>query len=284
MQVSTACLNHSPSHRILVPSASRRAIFVTKLAGEALEVSAPLLPGPCSAACFFARETDVMTMKNLGPGLVAVFWRFVRGDMDAEAFEDVLHASDKIASEMGSEDHLHAISVDFRDARQVQYLREYLRGRLPSPADCKCHAIPNRGSVHLGQWPSSAFDTIEREVEGLWWFDRMRCRACGTVWWVAREERIYDVWIVSRDKTEAQLHIGTYRALLEAARASGAFVRYADPYEAVSIPAVIEELALERPGIACSEIVKLLPVEPEVVKWHARRVASLTEVDIGLEA
>lgn len=222
-----------------------------------------------------------MPILENSPELLDRFWRFVRGDMETRIFESWLYSSDEIEKALGAEEFLDTISVDFRDAKQVAEFKAYLRQNLSKAAGCDCYSLPDKGSVRLGEWPSDRFEVIEREIDGIWWLHRLKCKKCRTIWHVAAEERIYDVWLLQRGPIPSQTQLRTFRDLLMAAKASGAIVRYAEPTVSWEIPAAIQELAEETPGIACSEIERLLPVDAEIVRQHARQVALKHQLKIN---
>ncbi|CTQ49431.1 hypothetical protein [Jannaschia donghaensis] len=225
-----------------------------------------------------------MPILENNPKLCDGFWRFVRGDMEDQVFENWLYSSNEIEDALGEEGYLAAISVNFYDAKRLAEFKAYLSQHLFKPACCDCHSQPDDGSVSLGEWPSDRFEIIEREIDGIWWLHRLECKECKTMWHLAAEERIFDVWLLKRYPIASRSQVQTYRDLLMSAKASGSKVWYFDPTVSWEIPAAIRDLAEETPGIACSEIERILPIDVGIVRQHARVVASKYKLDINLGA
>jgi hypothetical protein len=225
-----------------------------------------------------------MTNKTPDPRVRDEVWRFMRDDLIPDAFEAWLYAGDEAEKTLGERGFLEAISINYSNPRQVADFKAYLRRILRPPFDCDCHLQPDVGSVMLGRWSSQRLEAVEREIGAIWWLHRMKCTVCGTIWKIAAEERIYDVWLLWRDSFPWPPEILTYHGLLMAAKDSGASVYYLDPGESIEIPAAIQSLAEETPGLACSTIAALLPVDEEIVRRHARDVALRHKLQIDLNA
>ena len=207
---------------------------------------------------------------------------FVRGDMGITAFEDWLYFEKLAESALGPELFLEAVSTDFGQPHRVADLRHRLSEILPAPAACRCHTIPNRHLVTMGASSPDTFDHLEGGTGDLHWMHRVQCRVCATEWWVVEESRIYDVWILFRGWANRPI-VDTYRELLSLAQGMGARVHYVHPEVSIEIPAAIKDLAKESPGIAVSELARLLPIPLDVVWLHARRVSQEADLNIDLE-
>ena len=132
---------------------------------------------------------------------------------------------------------------------------------------------------------SASPDTLTHSEGGtalFFWMHRVHCRVCATEWWLVEEGRIYDVWILFRGWANSP-KVDTYRGLLALAVEKGARVRYVDPYASIEIPSAIEELAKETPGIAVSELARLLLVPLEIIGFHAGRVSQDFGLNIDLK-
>ena len=217
------------------------------------------------------------------PGALAICWAFARGDMAISAFETWLYTDPVAELVLGPEQYLIAAATDFGNARRVADLRYSFWNTLPAPAACECHKIANNRPISMGEFSYDGFDHVQRGAGQMFWLHRFRCRVCAAEWWLVLESRIYDVWICYRGWTN-QPAIGTYRELLALAVRLGARVRYAEPEVSVEIPATIEDLAIESPGISLTELAQLLPVPVEVIRLHAERVAKASGVNINLHA
>ena len=217
------------------------------------------------------------------PNILDCFWRFARGDMEASEFENWLYSNEGTQLALGEDPYLNAISVDYRDGQRVADFRAELRKSLPHPADCECHTISDWGLVILGQWSPDNFEVVQRETSSPYWLHSLVCKECQTRWTVAEDSRIYDVWIVVRVASFDMAKVNSYSGLLSLAVSSGAMVRYDDPIHSIELPAAIEELAREKPGISLTELTGLLPVDREIVDHHARDVIAKSRVSIDLE-
>lgn len=223
-----------------------------------------------------------MTPSNLSPQAIDFCWRFVRGDVDAPSFESWLYDAKDLDRALGPDAYLDAISVDFADAKQVANFKHTLKEKLPQVADCACHLMPSKTILPHSVSTVTAFEFVEREVSSLRWLHRVACTHCQTVWLAAIDSRIYDVWIMARGASADMPEVKTYHGLLETAVKLGANVRYDDPMNSVEIPAAINILAQETPGIALSTIVALLPVDHSVTRHHALNAISENKVRIDL--
>jgi hypothetical protein len=216
------------------------------------------------------------------PEVVERCWAFVRGDLDISSFENWLY-SDKVAElALGPDGFLGAVSTDFGDPKRVADLRHHLSELLPAPAACSCHRQASQHLVTMGALSLDAFDHVERGVLHMFWMHRFNCRACATEWWLLEEGRIYDVWILFRGGTNRPA-VESYRELLSLAILMGASVQYFQPQVSVEIPATIEDLARETPGIAVSELARLISIPLGVVRKHAQRILEDTALNIDLE-
>jgi hypothetical protein len=160
---------------------------------------------------------------------------------------------------------------------------------------CKCDTLPKLAVVDMGK-DKAIFQTLDRvrdRGEHYWWLYACACRACGTMWVVASEERQNDIYIMKKlesPATELLLRdnvwppdLERYEQLLEIGREWGRFVRFADPDDSPSLVYTIEDLARERPGIAVSRLAWLLNLTPELASTLARKVVDREGVDITFD-
>ncbi|MFK0383028.1 hypothetical protein [Agrobacterium sp. NPDC090273] len=211
-----------------------------------------------------------------------ICWEFARGDRDVKSFEGWLYSAAEAEPALGPDRFLEAISINFADAKQVAEFRHSLTETLPAPGACKCHTFSSPKCVSLGGISLGTFEHVEDGVGHMFWLHHFHCKACGTDWWLANEQRIFDVWMLFRGKNN-QPSVSTYRELLSLAIQMGGSVRYVQPENSLEIPFTIEDLATEQPGIPLSEIAKLLPIPFDVVRRHALQVVTDKGVRIDLE-
>jgi hypothetical protein len=161
--------------------------------------------------------------------------------------------------------------------------------------ECRCATLGEFAVIDMGQH-EAIFETLERVRDRgapFWWLCACVCRACKATWVVAQEERQNDIFILRRieaPETEELLRNNVwppgferYEALLEIGRKYGRQARFADPEDS-SLPWTIADLARERPGIAVSELARLLNLTPDVATSLARKVVAHDGVDITFDA
>ena len=209
-------------------------------------------------------------------------WAFVRGDMDISGFENWLYFDNIAELALGPDVFLDAVSTDFGNSKRVNDLRHRLSEILPAPAACQCHTIPSGRLSTMGSASPDTFTHSDGRTALFYWMHRVQCRVCATEWWLVEGGRIYDVWILFRGWANRP-KVNTYRGLLALAVEKGARVRYVDPYVSIEIPAAIEDLAKETPGIAVSELARLLLVPLDIIRFHAARVSQDFGLNIDLK-
>lgn len=209
-------------------------------------------------------------------------WAFVRGDMEISGFENWLYFNNIAELALGPDMFLDAVSTDFGNPKRVNDLRHRLSEILPAPAACRCHTIPSGHLSTMGSASPDTFTHSEGETALSYWMHSVRCRVCATEWCVVEEGRIYDVWILFRGWANRP-KVDTYRGLLALAVEKGARVHYVDPYVSTEIPAAIEDLAKETPGIAIGELARLLLIPLDIIRFHAGRVSQDLGLNIDLE-
>ena len=238
-------------------------------------------------------------------------WRFVRGDVPPDDFEQWVYGKPALEEDLGSSLYLEVISTNFAHKDAVWSLRNvlgrYLRSR-PSP-DCMCIRLRDLDVVDMGNYrvPSPAFER-EREwshddvfdhleevrVRGAprWWLCSARCRTCGQGWLVGQESRQNDVFCMRRLDTEEIRAIeredrwpsdfDSYERLLQLGLDFGRSVRFVDPEES-SLGATIVDLARARPGISVIELATLLNLDRALATRLARRALREDGVEIVFE-
>ena len=239
-------------------------------------------------------------------------WAFVRGDVPVVAFEKWVYAEPRLEGELGAELFLTAISTDFANREAVWSLRcalaAHARGRV-SP-DCLCIRLRALDVVDMGhfQAPPPAFEAgrewthkdVFRSLERVadrgdpyWWLWAARCRACGQGWLVGQEERQNDVFCLMRlDAGQLREIVArnlwprdfdSYETLLRIGFERGRRVRFAEPMTS-SMNETIADLARARPGIAISEVARLLNLDPTTATEMARKVVERDGVRITFDS
>ncbi|MBF5042267.1 hypothetical protein FGE12_07640 [Aggregicoccus sp. 17bor-14] len=239
-------------------------------------------------------------------------WAFVRGDVPVPEFERWVYAEPRLESELGQALFLMAISTHFTDRAEVWSLRcalaAHARGR-PSP-DCCCIRLRTLDVVDMGhfQAPAPAFEAgrewsdgdVFRSLEQVaqrgdpyWWLWAARCRLCGQGWLIGQEERQNDVFCMLRlDARQLQDIVAqqqwpsdfdAYETLLRIGFDRGRRVRFAEPMTS-SMNATIADLARARPGIAISEVARLLNLDLATATELARKAIGRDGVRITFDS
>lgn len=211
-------------------------------------------------------------------------WRFARGDTPAKEFESWIYQSATLEDELGENDYLDVISIDYNKPEKTRSFKKTLLAILPAPAACACHTLRDTDFVEMGEWvPDVDIVVTVREVDGIRWRFNITCVICETQWLIALEERIYDIWLIRRASCAPWPEVRTYRGLLASAKRGAPGVCYQDPTNSIEIPAAICDLAEENPGIPLSEIVAVLPIDAVTAHHHAIRVMAQHDAQITLD-
>jgi hypothetical protein len=243
--------------------------------------------------------------------LIEALWRFVRGDVPGTEFESWVYRETRLESELGGNLYLAAISTDFSKKGEVWGLRCALapHARARSPSDCACLRLRDIDVVDMGtfQAPEPAFeadrewsdDDVLRTFERVkdrgsprWWLWAARCRACGQGWLVGTEERQNDVYCLKRldggelggivDADRWPPDFDSYESLLRVGLQAGRSVHVLDPTYS-SVRDTMADLARTRPGIAISELAKLLSIDLATAAELARKVAEVHGVQFTFD-
>lgn len=131
-----------------------------------------------------------------GPWLLPL-WQFARGDTPIDTFEDWLCTDTQSRTLLGNA-YLDLVALDYGNPQALATLRSVMNDALPHPAPCRCHTIRDRGFVIMGDDFCDPIESTSSDLLGKWWLHAARCETCGTVWTVAEDHLIYDVWLLSR--------------------------------------------------------------------------------------
>lgn len=207
-------------------------------------------------------------------------WKFVRGDLSTQDFENWIYADKNPEELMGSEDYLELVSVNYK-SKDTPYEAKIKVQEILSrfPRNCQCITLADADLTDMGsEREDGVFQTLDKlkaHGEPYWWLALYQCKACEQNWLVAQETRQNDVHCFKRiTKNKAhEIQISntwpndfkTYEELLLIGKQHGCSVRFVDPMDS-SMIYTIADLAKERPGISVSEIAMLLSVEKELAE------------------
>jgi hypothetical protein len=225
-------------------------------------------------------------------------WRFVRGDLALKDFENWLYSDHSLEEMMGKSFYLEIISVNYTDKddlfkakkRQTEYARQVTRLR------CKCVELADTDIVNMGDESELFFkyvETIKRRGEPYWWLSVDKCRECGQWWLEGSEERQNDLYCLRRLDLQTAEEIlsknlwpdyfDKYETLLRLGYEAGISVRFVDPLGDSSLKWTIVDLAKEHPGIAISDIVKLLNIDRAIAEELAKKAVKDERVHISFD-
>lgn len=230
--------------------------------------------------------------------LEGVFWKFFRGELEVEAFEQWVYSDSSLEDALGEELYLDVISTDYSLKEDVSRITTRLKELIDrhSPRKCKCIELPDLAVVPMGEHEDIFlnFEEIKRRGPPFWWLSISKCNACGEAWLIASEERIHDNFCLSRLDRATYANIlenniwpvrfDSYEALLNMGIVAGETFCFIDPLgEATSLEDYIIDLAKERPGISVSELARLLNLKHSVACELSGRAMKTENVEIKLE-
>jgi len=234
--------------------------------------------------------------KHIDPRIKNI-WRFIRGDMKIKDFERWLYSENSIEQVLGKDLYFEVISVNYSDNGALYRIRQLLSeyARQESPFRCKCFQLSDITVVDMGEESEAVFqymEEVKKRGEPFWWLSLEHCRECNQWWLVASEERQNDLYCLRRldmrtadeilNKNSWPDYFDRYETLLRLGHDTGRSVRFMDPMES-SLSWTIADLAKERPGIAISEVAKLLNLDMEVAKELAEKAVKKEGVQINFE-
>jgi hypothetical protein len=198
-------------------------------------------------------------------------WAFARGDTAGPAFEKWFLAQTGLEDTLGEGLHWRLASASYSDRDEVWNLRKGVAAALEPFKHCECASIRDISAIPMGGdfYFERVFQTLDRVVEygsGKWWLYISKCTACGTVWLVAQDDRIYDDFFLRRisDEDLAAAQSGmwldqfqTYEDVLTVGCKFSSPPRFLDAM-AASLVWTVEDLLNERPPISAEEIGNLL--------------------------
>ena len=225
----------------------------------------------------------------------AALWRFVRGDMPPDAFENWACETRELERDLGPDLFLRVISGGYRKPDEVGALRKAVETflRNAGPARCACLEMRDLHVVMMGKHNRLFATLVEAKRRGkpMWWLWIARCSACRQTWLVGSEERQNDVFCLRRmseGEADAALRNNSwpadfdrYETLIRLGIAAGIVFRFVDPMDTRDAMA---DLARERPGIRVSELAHLLALDDSVAATVARRVVKSKGVSIRFDS
>lgn len=206
-----------------------------------------------------------------------VFWKFVRGDLDANEFEKWLYNEAALETALEDEFYLTLIGCDFRSREDTFKIRASIRLLLEAGENCRCSSVRNLDSIEMGgDWFFEKFFATLTKLASppteQWWLYISRCNACSTNWLVAQEERIHDQFYVERisdhavQKAQAGIwpdQFQTYADVLDIGVKLGVReFRFLDPMSG-ALQVTVEELLITIPKISAKEVGIKLGIAPQ---------------------
>jgi hypothetical protein len=225
-------------------------------------------------------------------------WQFVRGDLKTNDFEQWIYSDQGLEELLGKALYLEIISVNYSDKNALfktkKRLSEY--ARQATRLRCKCVELADTDIVNIGEESDLFFkyvETTQKRGEPYWWLSVDKCRECGQWWLVGSEERQNDLYCLRRldEQTADQIvsnniwpnYFDKYETLLRLGYEAGISVRFVDPIGDSSLKWTIADLAKERPGIAISDIAKLLNIDKTIAAELARKAVKDDNIHITFD-
>ena len=206
-----------------------------------------------------------------------ILWKFVRGDVSANDFEDWLYNEAALETAFEDEAYLTLIGCNFRSKEDTFTLKASIRSALEAGENCHCSAVRDQDNIEMGgDWFFEKFfatlTKLASPPTNQWWLYISRCNACSTNWLVAQEERIHDEFYVERisDHAVQQAKAGTwpdrfqtYADVLDMGVKLGVSkARFLEPMSG-ALQVTVEELLQTVPKINAEEIGLKLGIEPQ---------------------
>jgi len=206
-------------------------------------------------------------------------WFFIRGDTSAQEFESWVYKTTELQPLFGEDFYMTLISTDYSSTGPVFVLKRELQDVISGSLerDCYCHTLPNLADVGMGEH-NHIFKSLHEKAkygDPLWWLWLAECEACNQFWMIGSEERINDVFVMSRlSSSTAQKILNesiwpddfkTFESLLRIGRERGHSVRFLDPL-CHSLVSTVIDLAAAKPEITVTEISELLQISLEHTK------------------
>ncbi len=212
---------------------------------------------------------------------------FALGETPGLEFERWFLAQHALEGQLGKDLHWKLTSYDYKDRDEVWELRQLLAAKLETIRQCECPVIRTVVPMSSDLYFEKVFGSMERVIEygpEKWWLYISRCKACGTNWLIAQDDRIYDDFFLTlisdADVVEARSgrwpdQFQTYEAVLALGRQTRNPPRFFDPM-AASLIWTVEDLLKERPSIRVEEIAELLGLSNEHAAKLVRKARART--------
>ena len=215
-----------------------------------------------------------------------------------DEFENWLYSTDELEGLLGEEQYFDLISADYSNARRVWDVKYDLRERLPKllKRDCPCDLMRDLTDVSIDSAISDtidAFSVVETTPPAPhWWLSLRQCKSCSQFWMWATDTRVNDVILFRRISTNDAQRIritgvwpeefSTYARVLKIGKSLGHQWRYLDPLNSLELYWTVVDLAQAEPGIAVSEIARLLPVSLSATTTLADKAVRQEGINIDL--
>jgi hypothetical protein len=224
-------------------------------------------------------------------------WRFIRGDMRVQDFEQWVYSENSLEKMLGKNLYFEIISVNYSDKDALYEIKQHLSeyAQQESPFRCKCIQLSDVEVVDMGEESEAVFqymEEVKKRGEPFWWLSVEHCRECNQWWLVASEQQQNDVYCLRRldrqtaneilNKNSWPDYFDRYGTLLRLVHETGRIVQFVDPMKS-SLAWTIADLAKEHPGIAISEIAKMLNLDMDVAIELAKKIVINEGVQINFE-
>lgn len=118
-----------------------------------------------------------------------IIWRFLRGDLPTDEFEQWAYNTERLQSLMSSDLYLELLEINYQDKEQVHELAKHLGAWIDRyyPRSCDCPTWKDSQTLSLGfDRPVEAFlSRFQVLIERTPWIDLVRCKHCGQPWYLA---------------------------------------------------------------------------------------------------
>ena len=216
-------------------------------------------------------------------------WKYIRGDMSTEAFEDFIYNDPDLEELLGEELYFEVIAANFRNKEYVDGINKKIKAFLNQFESyfCQCHRLRNKDMVGMG-WEDEFFRTftaIIKQNETNRWLYIRQCTKCQQRWLIAEEGIYSDDYYLYRlsDEEFAEIEMknkwptifNQYENLL----VSGPVFRNTNN---LSNHSVMYELAKKNPGIKVEDLAQLLSISINETSEIAKKLIKEKHVFICL--
>ncbi|MCC7025921.1 MAG: hypothetical protein IT265_03120 [Saprospiraceae bacterium] len=223
------------------------------------------------------------------------FWALFRFKISIREFEKWVYSNANLETELGSENYLELISLNFKDKGDEGIIRNLIETIIKDlEYKCSCVKLSSIDTIGMGLDQDDfigTFEQIKERGSKYWWLYMSKCKICKTYWLIAQEERHNDDFHLLKLNKEQISNIlynnvwpnefDNYEDLLILSKNAGHSVRFMDPLNS-SMIYTVTELAKNRPNINTKEISELLNIELEVANQIAKKAMEKENLEIEI--